>query len=168
MPTDFWNCCAVPANAPWIVDGTPTCTIVSSITREASLNDFPAGRLNEIVVATNSLWWFTASGVNPLTTVVTALSGTIVELLVATDALAEAELALLLTASELIDALVSAACACWLCVDALEAVPDDAVVPVVPADVRVPVVIVCVDADPDAVTGDVLIQICRSVSVFCQ
>ena len=56
----------------------------------ASLSDLPGGRLNEIVVATYWLWWFTASGVEPGAKRATAESGTMVSVAVATAAPVEA------------------------------------------------------------------------------
>ena len=82
----------------------PICRIASSTAAVASLSDLPGARLNEIVVATNSPWWLTASGVLPGPKLVNAASGTIVSLLVLTAAPDEA-LPLPVLASALVAAL---------------------------------------------------------------
>jgi hypothetical protein len=52
----------------------------------ASDSDLPGGRLNEMVEATNWLWWFTESGVLPGPNLATAESGIIVSFEVDTAA----------------------------------------------------------------------------------
>ncbi len=54
LASDFWNTLAVPAKPPWMVFGTPSRAIASSIARVPSDSGTPAGRLKEMVVAANS------------------------------------------------------------------------------------------------------------------
>ncbi|MCM3738616.1 hypothetical protein M3215_23400, partial [Bacillus cytotoxicus] len=125
-------------------------------------SDTPGGRLNEIVVATNSPWWLTDSGVVLGPKVAIADSGIIVDFDVDTDApddaldlpLAAIELSAWLRAES--DALAAALCAA---VPALD----------VPAEVatKVPAaaLVVCV---PFALPPDVLIHTWFSIYGLCQ
>jgi hypothetical protein len=64
--------------------GTPSRAITSLTAWTASLSAAPGARLKEIVVATVSPWWLTASGILPAPMWVTALSGIIVSAVVLT------------------------------------------------------------------------------------
>ena len=64
--------------------GTPSRAIAALIAWTASLSAAPGARLKEIVLATVSPWWLTASGTLPEPKWVTALSGIIVSALVLT------------------------------------------------------------------------------------
>ena len=57
-----WNTCAVPANEPRTVFGTPSWVMARLIASLASDRDLPVGRLKETVDAADSPWWLTDSG----------------------------------------------------------------------------------------------------------
>src|ERR1700746_2213738 len=129
-------------------------------------SDLPGGRLNEIVDATNWLWWFTASGVLPGPKLAIAESGIIVSFDVDTAAPVDA-LDLPLAAIELFARLRAAS-------PATAAALDDVVPPVPPGealdlalDVTVPAVAL-VDCEPLALPPDVLTHTCLSISGLCQ
>ena len=67
-----------------MVAGTPIRFMVASMVATALLSETPGGRLNEMVEATSSPWWLTASGVVPWVKCATADSGIIVSWLVLT------------------------------------------------------------------------------------
>src|SRR5471032_693134 len=116
----------------------------------ASERDLPGGRLNEIVDATNWLWWFTDNGVLPGPNLAMVESGIMVSCDVDTAAPAD-ELDFPLAAMALVAALRMDASASVLVVSV-----DEAVV-LVDALVEVEVVVVAfVDATPLAVPPDVL------------
>jgi hypothetical protein len=100
----------------------------------ASLSDFPGARLNEIVLATNDPWWFTASAVLPGPNEVNDASGIIVSFAVLTAAPDEA-LPLPVFASELVAALraeLAAMVEAVVVVDLVVTVPTTAFVVSVP------------------------------------
>jgi|GEM_PF-5886783 len=49
-----WNTCAVPANDPRTLDGTPSWVIARLMASLASDSDLPVGRLNDTVDAADS------------------------------------------------------------------------------------------------------------------
>src|SRR5471032_939497 len=116
----------------------------------ASERDLPGGRLNEIVDATNWLWWFTDNGVLPGPNLAMAESGIMVSCDVDTAAPAD-ELDFPLAAMALVAALRMDASASELVVPVDEAPALELVD--VDVDVDVDVVVV---AAPLAVPPDVL------------
>src|SRR5471032_3400328 len=120
----------------------------------ASERDLPGGRLNEIVDATNWLWWFTDNGVLPGPNLAMADSGIMVSCDVDTAAPAD-ELDLPLAAMALVAALRMDASASELVVSVDEALLIELVD--VDVDVEVEVVVVAlVDVAPPAVPPDLL------------
>src|SRR5579883_1170350 len=119
----------------------------------AELSEPPGGRLKEIVLATRSPWWFTASGVAPWVKCATADSGIIVSRPVETAEPVEAT-PLPVAPIELV-ARFRAACAF---ADVAEAAFPTATVP---ATALVP-------CDPPTAAPDVETQTSFSVCGFCQ
>src|ERR1700733_5028779 len=118
----------------------------------ASESDLPGGRLNEIVDATNWLWWFTDNGVLPGPNLAMAESGIMVSCDVDTAAPAD-ELDFPLAAMALVAALRMDASASALVV----LVDEVLLLELVDAEVDFEVVVVAlVDAAPLAVPPDVL------------
>src|SRR6476661_6548407 len=132
-------------------------------------SDLPGGRLNEIVDATNWLWWFTASGVLPGPKLAIAESGIIVSFDVDTAAPVDA-LDLPLAAIELFARLRAAspatAAALADVVPPVPPVPPDEALEVA-LDVTGPAVAL-VDCEPLALPPDVLTHTCLSMSGLCQ
>src|SRR4029453_17227763 len=60
---DSWKARAVPWKLPWMVAGMPMRAIACCTASVACDDDTLGGRLNESVLATNWLWWFTDSAV---------------------------------------------------------------------------------------------------------
>ncbi len=100
-----------------------------AIAAVASLSDLPGARLNDSVVATNWLWWLTASGVTPGAEAVNPLIGDMDSAAVET-ALAEEDTVDPVAASEACDAVLTACAALDAVVVELELedVLDDKVV----------------------------------------
>src|ERR1700742_2842798 len=136
-----------------MVAGTPIRFMAASIEVTAELSEPPGGRLKEIVLATRRPWWFTASGVAPCVNRATADKGIMVSALVLTAEPVEAT-PLPVAPIELV-ARFRAACAL------AEVAELAAPATTVPATALV-------DCDPPTEAPEVLIQMSRSVSGFCQ
>src|ERR1700751_4836927 len=89
-PSDFSYASAAPANPPVRSLGIWISCVACANAAVASLSDFPGARLKEMVVATNWLWWLTASGVLLALVSENARSGVMVSAEVDTDAALEA------------------------------------------------------------------------------
>src|SRR6202043_1319868 len=57
LDSDSWNAAAVPWNEPVMVRGAPSWSRRFCTIWVAWPSDTPGARLNEMVVAGNSLWW---------------------------------------------------------------------------------------------------------------
>ena len=66
----------MPWKLPWMVAGMPILTMACCTASVACDSDTLGGRLNESVVATNWLWWFTESAVVVVSQWASAESGT--------------------------------------------------------------------------------------------
>src|SRR5579863_4597740 len=136
-----------------MVAGTPSRFMAASIEVTAELSEPFGGRLKEIVLATKSPWWFTASGVAPCVKCATADRGIIVSWPVLT---AEPVDAMPLPVAPI--ELVARFRAAWALAEFVDAAFPTATVPVT----------AFVDCDPPTAAPDVEIQTSFSVSGFCQ